>query len=102
VDFVFSDIRLQRLCESGAALNARFGDDVAGAVQAHLATMRAASCLAELKHLPGRCREEAGQLHLVLPHDYELQFEPLPRPQDRAIPLDWAAVRSVRIVAIAA
>jgi hypothetical protein len=102
VDFAFSDIRLQRLCESGAALSARFGDEVAGAVQAHLASIRAVSCVEELRHLPGRCRERDGRLHLALPREHRLQLEPLTTSEDGATDLDWTTVRSVKILAIAA
>jgi hypothetical protein len=97
----FSDIRLQRLCESGAALSARFGTPVARGVQAHLATLLAVDCLDEMRNLPGRCRIADGLIQLNLPEDHRIDFVPLPTG-----PLlseqNWTGVRAVTILAIAA
>jgi toxin HigB-1 len=102
VDLVFSTSRLQQLCTCLAKLRGQLGDDGARTAAAHLASLRAASCLEEFRHLPGRCTEHDGRLALVLAAGRRLIFEPAddPSPTDSDGALDWAAVRSIRIVEI--
>jgi hypothetical protein len=102
VDVTFSDRRCQELCASPALLRRALGERGAKAAIAHLASLRAASSLAELRHLPGRCRERRGVLVLSLPDGAHLVFESaepgLTTNDDGA--LDWVAVRAVRVLEI--
>jgi hypothetical protein len=102
VDLAFSDPRLQQLCASLAMLKDRLGDRCAQTAIAHLASLRAASCLDEFRQLPGRCTEQDGQLILLLPEHQELVFEPVDDPAltDGDGALDWSAVRSIRILKV--
>jgi proteic killer suppression protein len=107
MDISFSTSKLQNLCASGRDLQRRLGTAGAKKTQSHLASMAAAETLAEFRHLPGRCHEleaeRAGQLALNLPDGKRLVFEPtaVPPPTKPDGGLDWAAVRSVRILEIA-
>jgi hypothetical protein len=102
MDIVFSDARVHRLCASMASLRSRLGEKDARAVAAHLASLRAASCLNDFKHLPGRCQEDEGRLVLALPGGGHLMFEPsydrVPVDGDGA--LDWSAIQLIRILGI--
>jgi proteic killer suppression protein len=107
VDIAFASTRLQKLCSSARDLRRVLGDGGAKKATAHLASLRAASSLEEFRYLPGRCHElgadRAGQLALDLPDGKRLVFEPAldPPPTKPDGGLDWTAVRSIRIVAIA-
>lgn len=102
MDIVFSDPRVHRLCASMARLRTRLGEQDAKAVVAHLASLRAASCLNDFKHLPGRCREHEGRLVLTLPGGGQLMFEPSydRPPVDGDGALDWEAIQLIRILGI--
>jgi len=98
--------KLQKLCASGRDLQRQLGTAGAKKAKSHLASIAAADTLAEFRHLPGRCHEleadRAGQLALNLPDGKRLVFEPTddPPPTKPDGGLDWAAVRSVRILEI--
>lgn len=106
MDVSFSTTKLQKLCGSGRDLQRRLGTAGAKKAKSHLASIVAADTLAEFRHLPGQCHEleadRAGQLALSLPDGKRLVFEPAsnPPPTKRDGGLDWAAVRSVRILEI--
>jgi hypothetical protein len=104
MEILFANTRLRELCCSFAALRAHLGEQGATAAIAHLASLRAASCLDEFRFLPGRCREDQGRLTLRLPHGRRLTLEPTdePRPTRGDGKPDWDAIQSVRIVAITA
>lgn len=84
----------------------QLGAAVAKKAKSYLASMTAAATLAEFRHLPGRCHEldadRAGQLALDLPNDKLLVFEPTdePPPTTPSGGLDWAVIRSIRILEI--
>lgn len=103
MELLFADTRLQRLCACAPALRGRLGERGATEAIAHLASLRAAASLEDFRRLPGRCHERQGRLQLALPDGRCLQFEPIddPHPTDGDGELDWTAVRSVRIVALA-
>ena len=69
--------------------------------------LRAAPALVEMRSLPGRCHEligdRAGQLSLDLVHPMRLIFESAdePTPINSEGGLDWAQVKTVRILEIA-
>lgn len=102
MELVFLNNRIQRLCASFAKLRAELGQATARTVIGHIASLRAASCLEEMRHLPGRCRKHEGQLALTLPNDGRLIFEPTDNPAPTVSDggVDWAATRTVRILAI--
>jgi proteic killer suppression protein len=102
MDISFANSRVKKLCSSQAALRAHLGDRGARSVAAQLASLRAASCLDELRFLPGRCRERDGRLALRLSDRRRLIFEPTdePPPTSGDGSLDWIAIQSVRVVAI--
>ncbi len=106
MDVSFSTTKLQKLCASGRDLQRQLGTAGAKKAKSHLASIAAAATLAEFRHLPGHCHEleadRAGQLALNLPDGKRLVFEPTddPPPTKPDGGLDWAAVRSVRILEI--
>jgi proteic killer suppression protein len=107
VEIEFGTTKLQKLCSSERNLRRLLGDVCARKVRAHLMSLRAAEMLDEFRSLPGRCHElsgeRSGQLALVLPDGKRLIFEPAdnPAPTKPDGGLDWAGVRSVRLVEIA-
>ena len=104
MDLAYSDTGVQLLCARFASLQRRLGERGARTAVAQLASLRAASSLAEFRHLPGRCREldRGGPLALTLADGQRLVFEPAddPPPTNGDGALEWSAVRSVRILAI--
>lgn len=106
MDISFGTTKLQKLCESDRDLRRQLGTAGAKKAKGHLASLAAADSLAEFRHLPGRCHEleaeRAGQLALHLPDGKRLIFEPTeePPPMKPDGGLDWAAVRSIRILEI--
>lgn len=101
----FDDAQLERMCASEKELRKQCGTVRAKKVQLRLKALRNAGSLADLRSLPGRCHElagdRAGQLALDLDHPYRLLFRPTdatePRPGGG---LDWTKVTSVTITAI--
>ena len=106
MDVSFSTTKLQKRCTFDRALQRELGTAGAKKAKSHLASIAAADTLAEFRHLPGHCHEleadRAGQLALNLPDGKRLIFEPtdIPPPAKPDGGLDWAAVRSVRILEI--
>lgn len=107
MELEFATTRLQKLCSDERRLRRVLGLAGAKKLQAHLKSLQAASALDEFRCLPGRCHELAGnrseQLSLELPDGKRLIFEPAaePSPVKADGGLDWAAVRSVRILEVA-
>jgi proteic killer suppression protein len=106
MDASFSTTKLQKLCASDRSLQRQLGTAGAKKAKSYLASIAAADTLAEFRHLPGHCHEleadRAGQLALNLPDGKRLVFEPTddPPPSKPGGGLDWATVRSVRILEI--
>ncbi len=102
----FSTTKLRKLCTFDRDLQRQLGPGGAKKAKSHLASIAAAETLADFRHLPGHCHElgadRAGQLALNLPDGKRLVFEPAddPPPTKPDGGLDWAAVRSVRILEI--
>lgn len=99
---MFANPRIEQACASLATLRRLVGESGAKSARAQLATLRAASCLDELRYLPGRCRERGGRLTVMLADSAALVFEAAEDPQAAGKDgvLDWSAVRSIRILAI--
>ena len=101
----FDDADLAEMCRSDRELRKKCGVVRARKIQQRLVDLRAAETLADMRVLPGRCRELhgnlVGHLSLDLDHPYRLLF----RPADDPDPgpgggLDWSAVSAVVVMAI--
>ena len=107
VELEFATTQLLKLCADERRLRRALGPGGAKKLQAHLKSLQAAAALDEFRFLPGKCHELAGkrsgQVALDLPDGKRLIFEPAadPPPTKTDGGLDWAAVRSVRILEIA-
>lgn len=105
MELTFATARLQRLFESQRELRRAHGDRCAKKLMARMADLRAASTLAEFRHLPGRCHEldgdRRGQLALELEGGKRLIFTPSGSEIHRADGgLDWTLVEAVCVVEV--
>lgn len=57
----FASRKLQKVCESEKELRRAYGRDCARKVMSRLSDLRAAATLEEMRNLPGRCHELAGE-----------------------------------------
>src|SRR4051794_34755590 len=99
VEILFANRRVEHLCGCFAQLQQRLGNGGASAAAAHLASVRAASCLEEFRSLPGRCRDRGGHFRLDLPNATHLDFEAIGQSDDAGA-RDWSTIRSIRILRI--
>ena len=102
----FASTRLQKVCESEKELRRTYGRDCAKQVMTRLADLRAAPTLADMRHLPGRCHElagdRAGQLGIVLVGGRRLVLEPTagwPEAKQGGVDV-WTEVDAVRVLEI--
>jgi hypothetical protein len=102
MDLMFANGSLEQTCASIGMLRDRLGDRGATSAAAQLASLRAASCLAEFRHLPGRCSERGGRLALRLAGGGVLLFEASgeANPKGSNGDLDWQTIRSIRILEV--
>jgi len=106
VDIIFESTRFHGECNDQRQLIKRHGAEQAKRITLRLTALRAARCLEDMRHAPGRCHElrgdRAGVLSLDLTHPYRLLFtpahNPLPLKPDGG--LDWAAVTAVTIIGV--
>jgi proteic killer suppression protein len=106
LDITFDDSRFQKQCNTHRLLVRRQGQLRAKRIRQRLDDLRAATTLADMRHLPGRCHELTGnrarQLSLDLDHPYRLIFEPahnpIPRKDDGG--LDWSKVTAIIIIGV--
>jgi plasmid maintenance system killer protein len=106
MDIYFRDQKLGKLCNDRKLLEKKMGADSARRIQRRLDDLRAAHCLEDMRHLPGRTHELtsdlAGHLSIDLVHPYRLLFipynDPLPTKSDGGI--DWNEVTAIEIVEI--
>lgn len=106
MDIVFRSARFQAECNDQRQLIKRYGAEQARRITLRLTALRVASCLEDMRHLPGRCHElrgdRAGVFSLDLTHPYRLLFtpahDPLPTKLDGGI--NWAAVTAVTIIGV--
>ena len=77
----FKDRKFQEECNTHRLLERRYGKDQAKRIRRRLDDLQAATVLADLRSLPGRCHElkgdRAGQLSLDLVHPDRLIFMPI-------------------------
>lgn len=105
VEVMFATTRLQRLFESQKELRRAHGDRCAKKLMARVADLRAASTLAEFRHLPGRCHEldgdRRGQLALELEGGKRLVFSPGGSGIHRVDGgIDWSLVEAVCVIEV--
>lgn len=106
MEILFCNGRLERECCDATVRRKRYGDERARRLGRRLDDLRAASTLAVMKTLPGRCHEltadRKGQLAIDLDGPYRLIFEPAnePLPVDDNGSLDWSRVTMIRMLLI--
>ncbi len=106
MDIVFQSDKERKLFDDDKALRKRFGATCAKKIRIRLDDLRDAADLVVMSKLGGRLHpmtgDRAGQLSLDVDHPLRLLFvcvdEPLPTKEDGS--LDWAKVRTVRIVGV--
>ena len=106
MNILFSTQRLQRQLSDQRQLQRLWGQDGARRITLRLQQLAAAEALDDMRQLPGRCHElagdRAGQLAVDVHRGHRLVFRPTadPPPAKADGGLDWAAVDSVTIVEI--
>lgn len=106
MEIFFGKRSLQKLCESRQGLQREHGQACARKAVSRLLDLEASASLEDMRTLPGRCHELAGdrtgQLAVELSDGKRLVFEPAhdPAPAKRDGGLDWSRVTVVRILAI--
>jgi plasmid maintenance system killer protein len=103
---LFKKKALQKRCSSEKARVKCWGKATAKKLGRRLDDLGAASCLEDMRHLPGRCHELKGDLGGFLAIDLvgvqrlilEPADEPIPRKDDGG--LDWSQVFRVWVVRI--
>ena len=106
MDIIFQSTRFQAECNDQRQLIKRQGAEQARRITLRLTALRVASCLEDMRRVPGRCHElrgdRAGVLSLDLTHPYRLLFtpahDPLPLKPDGG--LDWATITAVTIIGV--
>jgi proteic killer suppression protein len=106
VEVSFEDAGLAKTCGSAREMARKHGPVRAKKLAVRLSALRAASTLASLRGVPGRCHELtgdlAGFLSLDLDGPYRLLFRPAGAPPlGQGGGLDWSAVDAVTVVGIA-
>jgi proteic killer suppression protein len=105
VEVLFRTENLKRQFSDHSDLRRRWGHEGAKKIALRLQQLAAAVSLADLRELPGRCRELAGDrdgyLAVDLHHPYRLIFRPTAEPPPKEDGgLDWSAVDSVTVTEI--
>ena len=104
MDITFASEKFEKQCNNHSQLVRKQGDRRAKKIRQRLDDLRAATTLEDMRSLPGRCHElagdRAGQLSLDLDHPHRLIFEPahnpLPRKPDGG--LDWTQITAIEII----
>jgi plasmid maintenance system killer protein len=106
VDILFKERKFGKQCNRQSDLVRMQGTRRAQLIRARLDALYAATCLADLRNLPGRLHElkgnRKGQLSFDLDYPYRLIFvpshEPVPSTEDGG--MDWTRVTAVKILGI--
>ncbi len=106
MDIYFDDHKFQQECNDRKLLVRRYGQEMAKKIRQRLDDIDAAESLESFRSLPGRCHALLGdrseQFSLDLVHPQRLIFicadDPIPR--NKVGGLDWALIKSVRILGI--
>lgn len=106
VDITFKSDSLCEELTDDRERKREYGESCAKKIKRRLDDLKAAKCLHDFRHLPGRCHELKGNLEGVLSldvdHPYRLLFvpahDPVPVKEDGG--LDWTQVTAVQIIGI--
>ena len=106
MDILFRERKFEKQCNQHTALVRAQGGRRAPLIRARLDALRAATCLEDLRNIPGRLHElkknRKGQLSLDLDHPYRLilipNHDPVPSTEDGG--MDWGRVTAVKILGI--
>ena len=106
MDILLRERKFEKQCNQQTELVRAQGGRRAQLIRARLDALRAATCLEDLRNVPGRLHElkgnRKGQLSYDLDHPYRLIFmpdhKPLPSTEDGG--MDWRRVTAVRILGI--
>lgn len=106
MEVLFTTERLKRQLSSNTELQRRWGEVGAKRIALRLQQLAAASTLADMRQLPGRCHEltgdRDGHLALDLHNPYRLIIRPTanPAPTKEDGGHDWDSVDSVTVTEI--
>jgi proteic killer suppression protein len=106
VDVLFLTEKHQEHFSDSKSLRKDWGDDGAKKITLRLQQLAAATCLEDMRSLPGRCHEltgdRAGSLAVDLHKGFRLVFTPAaePPPSRDDGGLDWTAVDSITVIEI--
>ncbi len=106
MEVLFVNQRLSRQLSSHRELQRRWGEAGARKITLRLQQIEAASTLADMRELPGRCHEltgdRDGHLAVDLHSPYRLVFRPTvnPAPVKEDGGLEWDSVDSVTVTEI--
>lgn len=106
MDISFRTSKLRKTLTKAKKRRRTYGTNSAKKIKRRLDDLRAAECLEDMRHLPGRCHELRGDLKGVLSldvqHPYRLLFvpahDPVPKKPDGG--LDWTQVTAITIIDI--
>lgn len=102
----FKTTRLQKTCNSFNRMRMEYGNTTAKVLSTRLDDLDAASCLEDMKTLPGNCHSltsnRKGQIALDLRRQNRIIFKPNhnPLPLDAGGGLDWKKVTAIIITEI--
>jgi toxin HigB-1 len=106
VEISFASRKLQKLCESEKELQRAYGRDCARKVMSRLSDLRAATTLEDMRSLPGRCHELAGdraeQLAIELAGGRRLVIQPAngwPSAKEEGAHV-WSGIDAVQVLEI--
>jgi proteic killer suppression protein len=106
VDVQFPSAKKQRYFSDSKSLQKHWGSEGSKKIVLRLQQLAAATCLEDMRALPGRCHELTGDrarsLAIDLHKGFRLVFRPTaePPPTKEDGGLDWTAVDSVTVVEI--
>ena len=106
MEVLFPSDKLKRAYSDQRALQKQWGADGAKKIALRLQQLAAASSLADMRDLPGRCHELTGDpdgnLAVDVHQGFRLILHPtaVPRPEKDDGGLDWSAVDSVTVTDI--
>jgi plasmid maintenance system killer protein len=104
LEVYYEDPKFRKRCESDGERRRHFGHDRANALAKRIQQLKVVASLEEMKYLPGRCEELAGdrkgQLSLRLDANFRLIFEPEEWITNDQGGLDWGAVAAVVLIEV--
>lgn len=106
MDILFKERKFEKQCNRRVELVRAHGDRRARLIRARLDALSAATCLEDLRSVPGRLHElkgdRKGQFSFDLDHPYRLIFvpdhKPVPSAEDGG--MDWSRVTAVKILGV--